>query len=228
MQLLLRISLLALAVLLGMGLVAVRAQDVPQDAQDADDEAALRTRIPGDSTPVFTVSVLRIEGNPMSKAERKTFYRSLTTQERLAHNVRMLYPIACDAAFTAKKIDRELTAIGKRHDQKLYVHRLEKELFKKHEARLRQLSINQGRILIKLIDRQSGNTAFQLIKEYKSGTTAVFWQLVARMFGSSLKYRYDPAQETEIEPIVQRIERGEDPLYYGYLLQYQQSLQTQQ
>lgn len=180
----------------------------------------------GDSIPVFTLHELSIEDYPLTNAERRTYYRQMTSQERLAHNVRMLYPIACDAAYTVKKIDQDLTAMGRRHDQKLYIQRLEKELFKKHEARLRQMSINQGRILIKLIDRQAGNTAYQLIRDYKSGTTAVFWQLIARMFGSSLKYQYNPENEVEIERLVQRIERGEDPLYYGYLLQYQQSMQT--
>ena len=82
-------------------------------------------------------------------------------------------------------------------------------MFRRYEKELRALTISQGRILLKLVDREINNTAFNLIQEYRGDFSAYFWQGVARIFGDNLKSEYDPDEEDMyIEEIVQLIEAG--------------------
>ncbi len=86
----------------------------------------------------------------------------------------------------------------------------EQLLREEFEDDIRHLTIRQGRLLIKLIDRETDKTSYELIKELKGSFSAFFWQTVARFFGENLKDQYDPAQEDKyIEEIVHRIENGQ-------------------
>ncbi len=77
------------------------------------------------------------------------------------------------------------------------------------ENPLRKLTFSQGRMIIKLIDRETGNTSYDLIKDYKGGFSAFFWQSVARVFGSNLKDEYDGDREDKmIEHIIIMIDNG--------------------
>ena len=85
----------------------------------------------------------------------------------------------------------------------------EKELRDQFEDELIHLTISQGKILIKLVDRETGNTTYQVIQELKGGFSAFLWQGVARLFGSNLKSEYDADEEDKmIEDIIVRIENG--------------------
>jgi hypothetical protein len=71
------------------------------------------------------------------------------------------------------------------------------------------MNIAQGRLLIKLINRETQNTSYDLIKDYRGKITAAFWQGVARIFGTNLKEEYDPyGDDAVIERIIQEIEAG--------------------
>ncbi len=170
----------------------------------------------GDSIPVFTFEPVVIATGVSSEKQARALARQQEKVDRLRYNVYRTYPIAVEAAVVVSRIERELAAKGGKRDQREYVNRLEKELFAQYESRLRKLSITQGRILIKLIDRQTGQSAFRLIKDLKSGRTAFMWQVVARLFGSNLKWEYNPEEEYQIEQIVQAIESGEDTVYPLY------------
>ncbi len=75
-----------------------------------------------------------------------------------------------------------------------------------------RLKISQGKVLMKLIDRESGNSSYYHIKELRGSFTAVFWQSIARLFGSSLKSKYDPlGKDWMIEEILERMRKGEIP-----------------
>jgi hypothetical protein len=80
----------------------------------------------------------------------------------------------------------------KRRDKKAYIKMIEKELFRKYGPELKKLSISDGRVLIKLIDRETDYTSYELIDELKGSVSAFFWQGVARVFGNNLKTPYDP------------------------------------
>ena len=85
----------------------------------------------------------------------------------------------------------------------------EKEIMDKFEKSVKRLTITQGIILVKLIDRETGRTSYNVIKDLKGGFTAFFWQGIARLFGNNLKLQYDPLGEDKVmEDIVQGIEAG--------------------
>ena len=82
-------------------------------------------------------------------------------------------------------------------------------MFAEFEQPLRRLSFTQGRLLIKLIDRETGDTSYNLIREYKGGVSAFFWQGIARLFGANLKDEYDAeTNDKMIEHIISLIDMG--------------------
>lgn len=127
---------------------------------------------------------------------------------RLRNAVYVTYPYARKAGFIINDINLHLSHIREESARKEYIKSREKELKKEFTEPLTQLSIYQGRVLMKLINRETGNNCYNLIKEYKGGFSARFWQTVAFFFNSSLKQPYDPRGEDKtIEDIVQEIER---------------------
>ena len=94
--------------------------------------------------------------------------------------------------------------------KKEYIKQVEKEIRNEFEGDLRNLTITQGRILIKLIDRETGNTSYDLVKELRGAFPAIFWQTLARVFGSNLKSRFDAEGEDKLlNEIVVMIENGQ-------------------
>lgn len=109
-----------------------------------------------------------------------------------------------------KDLDKELAAINTNVQRKRYVNKVEKEIREEFEDEVKHLTISQGRILIKLIDRETGNTTYDVLKEVKGNISAVFWQAIARIFGSTLKSDYDPeGDDRMIEEIILMIENGQ-------------------
>lgn len=87
------------------------------------------------------------------------------------------------------------------------VEACENEIKSKFNAEIKNLSVSQGKILIKLIQRQTGNTSYELVKEMKGSISAFFYQSVAKVFGHNLKSAYDPKEDFEIENIIRGYER---------------------
>jgi hypothetical protein len=86
----------------------------------------------------------------------------------------------------------------------------EKELKAQFEDQLKDLTMNQGRILLKLIDRETGNTSYQLVKDFRGGFQAFMWQGVARLFGNNMKAEYDPeGEDVMIERAIKLVEAGQ-------------------
>jgi hypothetical protein len=87
---------------------------------------------------------------------------------------------------------------------------VENELMEEFSDELKSLTITQGRLLIKLIDRETGNTSYELLRELRGSFSAFFWQTVARLFGSNLKTTFDAEGEDKlIDQIVVLIENGQ-------------------
>ena len=105
----------------------------------------------------------------------------------------------------------------RRMKKEKYISQMQKQLFAVYEKPLRNMSISQGRLLLKLIDREVGKSSFSIIKDYKSGITAGFWQGIAKVFGNDLKSRYDPEGDDKMtEYLVEKWKRGEfDALYFS-------------
>ena len=127
---------------------------------------------------------------------------------RLRNAVYVTYPYARIAGATINDINTNLTAVKSKKDRKTYIKTREKELKKQFTDPLSDLSVYQGKILMKLINRQTGNNCYEIIKEYRGGLTARFYQTVAFFFSSSMKQEWDitEKQDRQIESIVKEID----------------------
>jgi len=129
---------------------------------------------------------------------------------KLRRDVLRAYPYAKLASQQLKFINDSIAKIKSERAKKKFIKETEKDLKERFEKDLKNLTYTQGRILIKLIDRETGNTSYALVKELRGSLQAFFWQSLARLFGSNLKSEYDPeGEDLMIESIVQAIERGE-------------------
>lgn len=139
---------------------------------------------------------------------------------RLRYNVYKVYPYAITAAFILDKVDKETAARTKRRDRKQYLKKVEEEMNAKFKDELKNLSMTQGQILVKLINRQTGRDCYSVIKEIKGGFNARIYQTAAFFFDNDLKAQYDPYnKDKDIEMIVQEIESKN---YYQYQYMKQQ------
>lgn len=129
---------------------------------------------------------------------------------KLMYNVRKVYPYAQLIDIEYDEIEQAISEMEDEKEIKKYLKQREKELMTEFEDELRGLTFSQGRILIKLVDRQTGNTTYEVVKEFKGTLSAMFWQSIAIMFSSNLKYEYDEKEEDKwIEEIIILIENGQ-------------------
>ncbi|MBS1646773.1 MAG: DUF4294 domain-containing protein [Bacteroidetes bacterium] len=138
-------------------------------------------------------------------------YKKWLEWNRMRYNVKKVYPYAILAAAKLKEIDVEMAKIPSEKARKKYLKQQEKELQKQFGTELKELTITQGKILMKLIDRETGKTTFSIVKEMRGGFNAFMWQSLAVLVGSSMKYEYnikDPYDQ-QIELAVRQIEAGQ-------------------
>jgi len=137
--------------------------------------------------------------------EQRAYLKKWT---RLRNAVYVTYPYAKKASYIINDVVKNLDKIQDVQQRKKYLSTREKELKKEFTEPLTALSVYQGKILMKLINRETHNNCYDLIKEYRGGFTARFWQTVAWVFGSSLKQDYDPkGPDAEMESIVLEVAR---------------------
>ena len=137
---------------------------------------------------------------------------------RLVHNFSKAYPYALVAKKLVIEADSVITADRlKGVKREKYIAKVQKELFEVFESQMRNLTVSQGALIMKLVDREVGKSSYDIIKGYKSGITAGFWQGIAKMFGSDLKKPYDPEGEDKLtEELVQIWEAGDfAPFYFS-------------
>ncbi|WP_439184086.1 DUF4294 domain-containing protein [Carboxylicivirga taeanensis] len=128
---------------------------------------------------------------------------------KLVRNIKKALPYARSAGEKVNAINAHLATLTTEKQKKAYLKEAEKELFEEFEEPLKKLTFSQGRLLIKLINRETGNTTYELIKYYKGGFSAFFWQGIARLFGSNLKAEYHADSEDKmIEHIILLIDSG--------------------
>jgi hypothetical protein len=178
----------------------------PSSKKDQSDTLMVETLIEnGDTTLHVTLKSITILP-PYTFNSR----REQNRYTRLEMYVRKVYPYSKIVSEQVNEIHSHLAEYDTKKEKNEYIRIKEDELKKEFEGQLRQLTFTQGRILIKLIDRETGSTTFELVKELKGSLNAFFWQSVARIFGSNLKLEYDAkGDDRMIEDIVVRIENGE-------------------
>ncbi len=132
---------------------------------------------------------------------------------RLRNAVYVTFPYAKAASRIMNEINVRMENVTDKKMRKAIIKSREKELKKEFTDKLTQLSIYQGKVLMKLINRETGNNCYEIIDEYKGFMSAAFWQTVAIVFGSNLKQSYEPrGKDLEMEKIVREVER-----MYGYV-----------
>lgn len=127
---------------------------------------------------------------------------------RLRNAVYVTYPYARAASAVMNEINARLVGVTDKKQRKEIIRSREKQLKKEFADKLTKLSVYQGKVLMKLINRQTGNNCYEIIDEYKGSFTAAFYQTVAVIFGSSLKQTYEPeGKDHTMEGIVLDVER---------------------
>ncbi len=147
----------------------------------------------------FVVFSPRVFSN---RAEEQRYYR-------LVYNVKKVYPYASLAGRKLEEYNRQIMAQQTDLRRRRLIREIEKEIRNEYEAELMRLTRSQGHILIKLIDRQTRHTSYDILKDYRGGVSAIFWQSLGRIFGYNLRTQYDPeGEDRQIEEIVKLIEAG--------------------
>ncbi len=162
------------------------------------------------------VPVIVYNGDTMTYREMETVFvfANMTPAQqeaykkwtRLRNAVYVTYPFALQASNIINEINLNLDRIPQSKKRNAYIKSKEADLKKKFADPLTNLSVYQGKVLMKLINRETNNNCYELIKEYKGGFSARFWQTIAWVFGSSLKQPYDAnGPDAEMEKIVKEV-----------------------
>lgn len=158
--------------------------------------------VDGDTIPYIYLPTVNIYTTRIYKSKRDQIRYT-----KLRRDVLKVWPYAKLAGVKFNQLEKELKMTNDKRVQQALVDKTEKDIKDNFESELKQLTITQGRILIKLIDRQTGNTSYAVVQDLKGRFSAFFWQSLARLFGSNLKSHYDPyGEDAEIEKIIKSIE----------------------
>ena len=150
-----------------------------------------------------------VEVTAIQTALWKNYWRNWT---RLRNAVYVTYPYAKTASKLINEVNTQLAGVSDEAARKRIIKSREKEMKRDFGDKVTSLSVYQGKVLMKLINRETGNNCYDIIKEYKGGFNAGFWQTVAFVFGSSLKQQYEPqGEDKDIEKIVLELQK-----LYGY------------
>lgn len=143
---------------------------------------------------------------PIRKYARKPDMRRY---QRLIRQVKKCYPLAKQARIEMEKMERQLLAVKDKKEQEKLAKELQKQLIKQYTPVILKMTISEGKVLLKLIDRETEYTAYQIIKDFRGGFVAGFWQMFAKMFGNNLKLEYEPeTKDRVLEQIVTYYEMG--------------------
>ena len=159
----------------------------------------------GETIPFITLKPVICSAKRVFKNKREA-----VKWDRIKYNVKIVYPYAILAAAKLKEYDRILATIPNENERKKYTKLAEKQLKDQFGEELKNLTMTQGRILLKLIDRETGKTTYNIVKDMRGSFSAFMWQSVSLMFNSSLKSEYDAKGEDKaIEQAITLIENGD-------------------
>jgi hypothetical protein len=143
-------------------------------------------------------------------------------RDKLRRDIFVVYPYALTAAAVFNDINANLDQLDRRRDRRKYLKAVDKSLDRTFKEPLKNLSIDQGHVLIKLVNRQTGVNCYHIIKELKGGLSAMMWQSVGVFFNNNLKRNYDPTgDDYELETFVREMEASNA---YSYQLSKQNEL----
>ena len=130
--------------------------------------------------------------------------------QRLIRNVKKMLPYAKMGKQRLDQIEAAALQMGDK-ERREYIRKMEKSLLDEFEDELKQFTISQGKVLLKMVDRETGRTSYQLVNELRGKMRAGFYQLFARLFGYNLKKGYDPQHNKDdnlMERVILSVEAG--------------------
>ena len=194
----LQLKYLMLAMIFSLAFQFVFAQTILKDSLRS--EAIVYQ---GDTIPYAVLSYVYVQCTLTEKQKA-----AWAAYNRLRNAVYVTYPYARKAGVVMNDINARLSGISEKKQRKSYIHSREKELRKEFTTPLTNLSVYQGKVLMKLINRETGNSCYEIVREYKGGLTAGVYQTVAFFFNTSLKQPYDPQEDDKlIERFVKEVQR---------------------
>ena len=138
-----------------------------------------------------------------NKRQENFYWRTVRDVKKCLPYAKM---ITADMAYA----DAEMAKLNSEKERRQWWRQFERTLFKKYEKDFRGMYASQGRMLMKLMDRESEKTSYELICQYKSKAAANFWQLIAKLFKNDLKEGYDGADKDRIiESVITLVEAGQ-------------------
>lgn len=173
----------------------------------------IKNTLPDDSLPKQEIKPENIKvtqqnvinNNRNYYEERKFYYDNY----RVIRNLKLLYPYVLKTREIVQKLDVQLTNMTDKQERRRLIKKTEKELFNQYEKDIRNMSYSQGKLLLKLLARETNESAYGLIKTYKGGIPATFWYTVGLIFQEDLKARYDSiGEDALLEKIVQKYKQG--------------------
>ena len=166
----------------------------------------------GDTVYYDAVPPVWVFGKSMlKKSDWKQYYR-------LVYNFNKAWPYAEMCSRIVQEVDHDLDSRKfSRAQKEKYINQWQKQLMSDFEPIIRQMTISQGKLLCRLIDREIGKSSYDIVKDYKSGLAASVWQGVAKLFSGDLKAHYDPdGEDRPTEELIKMWERGEfETLYFS-------------
>ena len=158
----------------------------------------------GDTVPFVNMNPVFI----IDFRQFKTYADALKYYE-LVNDVKTVYPYAILAEATFEQCAETIKGMTSKSKKRQYIKKVEKQLMAQYSDELKGLTVDQGRLLTKLINRETGQTSYELVKELRGSFSAFMWQTVASVFGDNLKNTYNAAgEDKEIESIINLIEAG--------------------
>lgn len=167
--------------------------------------AVAQRKISTDEGEKYVVGVSDYKGEKIPHITLPTYYayaplifknnRQQTYYDRLVRDVKKTIPLAMEIRDIIYETEAHLKTLPDKRAQKTYLDNKEKELKEIYTPKMKRLTLRQGKLLIKLIDRECDQNAYQLIKLFMGSFKAVFYQSFASLFGASLKKSYDPTGE---------------------------------
>jgi hypothetical protein len=154
--------------------------------------------VDGDTFPVYTFDEVILKDIRDPQAYQKYL--------RLVRNVKKTLPYAKLTAFKLQMIEDNLNQLKTKRAKDKYIKQHEKALKEDFEEQLKNLSVSQGLLLMKLIHRETGKTTYDILKHYRGSAKTMFWQAFAKMYGSDTKVTYDPLEDYQIEHIIKSLE----------------------
>jgi hypothetical protein len=177
---------------------------IPGFSQEQKAIVVYGTIVDGDTIPVIPLREVNIYSWKLLDAKQA---RKMT---KLMKNVKIVYPYARLAGIKLDEYEDVLMQAADDRERRRIMKQAEDEIEAEYGQELRDLTISQGKILIKLIDRETGESSYDLVSDLRGEFRAVFYQAFARIFGYNLKIKYDPeGEDKDIEMIVLMIENGQ-------------------